>query len=201
MKSTRSYNPTAFRRVWICVALMLAVVALVPSEVLAAAEGEHEGILPTVAKLFNFAVLIGVLVYFLRTPIADYLRLRSTQIREALVTAAEIRQTATAQLEAIQRQLALLPSELDSLKKRGVEDTAAEEARIAATAKAERARLLEQMRREIDMRLRVARRELTEHAAALAVQVAEDRIRRNITTDDQLRLLDRYTTQIAKEAR
>jgi F-type H+-transporting ATPase subunit b len=201
MKSTRSYNPTAFRRVCICVALTLAVLALVPSEVLAAAEGEHEGILPTVAKLFNFAVLIGVLVYFLRTPIADYLRLRSTQIREALVTAAEIRQTATAQLEAIQRQLALLPSELDALKKRGVEDTAAEEARIAATAKAERARLLEQMRREIDMRLRVARRELTEHAAALAVQVAEDRIRRNITTDDQLRLLDRYTTQIAKEAR
>jgi len=201
MKSTRSYNPTAFRRVWICVALMLAVVALVPSELLAAAEGEHEGILPTVAKLFNFAVLIGVLVYFLRTPIADYLRVRSTQIREALVTAAEMRQTATAQLEAIQQQLALLPSELEALKKRGVEDTAAEEARIAATAKVERARLLEQMRREIDMRLRVARRELTEHAAALAVQVAEDRIRRNITTDDQLRLLDRYTTQIAKEAR
>ena len=201
MKSTRSYNPTAFCRVWICVALTLAVLALVPSEVLAAAEGEHEGILPTVAKLFNFAVLIGVLVYFLRTPIANYLRLRSTQIREALVTAAEMRQTATAQLEAIQQQLALLPSELEALKKRGVEDTAAEEARIAATAKAERARLLEQMRREIDMRLRVARRELTEHAAALAVQVAEDRIRRNITTDDQLRLLDRYTTQIAKEAR
>ena len=201
MKSTRSYNPTAFRRVWICVALTLAVLALVPSEVLAAAEGEHEGILPTIAKLFNFAVLIGVLVYFLRTPIANYLRLRSTQIREALVTAAEMRQTATAQLEAIQQQLALLPSELEALKKRGVEDTAAEEARIAATAKAERARLLEQMRREIDMRLRVARRELTEHAAALAVQVAEDRIRRNITTDDQLRLLDRYTTQIAKEAR
>ena len=201
MKSTRSYNPTAFRRVWICVALMLAVVALVPSELLAAAEGEHEGILPTVAKLFNFAVLIGVLVYFLRTPIADYLRVRSTQIREALVTAAEMRQTATAQLEAIHQQLALLPSELEALKKRGVEDTAAEEARIAATAKVERARLLEQMRREIDMRLRVARRELTEHAAALAVQVAEDRIRRNITADDQLRLLDRYTTQIAKEAR
>ena len=50
-------------------------------------------------------------------------------------------------------------------------------------------------------RLRVARRELTEHAARLAVQVAEDRIRRNITPDDQIRLLDRYTAQISKEAR
>ena len=50
------------------------------------------------------------------------------------------------------------------------------------------------------MRLRVARRELTEHAAQLAVQVAEDRIRRSITPDDQIRLLDRYTAQISKEA-
>jgi F-type H+-transporting ATPase subunit b len=180
--------------------LTLAVFALVPAEVLAAAEGEHEGILPTIAKLFNFAVLVGVLVYFLRAPIAEYLRTRSTQIREALVTAAEMRRTATAQLDEIQRRLASLPAELDALKKRGAEDTAAEETRVAQIAKAEKARLLEQTRREIDMRLRVARRELTEHAAQLAVQIAEDRIRRSITPDDQMRLLDRYTAQISKEA-
>ena len=201
MTSARPYNQTALPRAWICAALTLAVLALTPSEVLAAAEGEHEGIWSTVARLFNFAILVGVLDYYLRAPIQDYLRGRSTQIREALVTAAEMRRTATAQLEEIQRQLASLPAELDALRKRGAEDTAAEETRIAETAKAERARLLEQTRREIDMRLRIARRELTEHAAQLAVQVAEDCIRRNITSDDQLRLLDRYATQISREAR
>jgi F0F1-type ATP synthase membrane subunit b/b' len=50
------------------------------------------------------------------------------------------------------------------------------------------------------MRLRIARRELTEHAAQLAVQVAHDRIQRTITPEDQLRLVDRYTTQL-REAR
>jgi F0F1-type ATP synthase membrane subunit b/b' len=60
--------------------------------------------------------------------------------------------------------------------------------------------LLEQMRREIDMRMRVARRDLTEHAARLAVNVAEERIKRVITPDDQLRLIDRYAAQL-KEAR
>jgi F-type H+-transporting ATPase subunit b len=200
MISARSHNPTAFPRALICTVLTLAVIALAPAEALAA-EGEHEGILPTIAKLFNFAVLVGVLVYFLRAPIADYLRRRSAQIREALVTAAEMRKTATAQLAEIQRQLASLPAELESLKKRGADDTAAEEARIAETAMADRTRLLEQTRREIDMRLRVARRELTQDAARLAVQVAEDRIRRNITAEDQVRLLDRYTAQVSKEAR
>src|SRR4051794_6939902 len=34
----------------------------------AAGEGEHaEGALPPIARLFNFAVLVGLLVYFLRT--------------------------------------------------------------------------------------------------------------------------------------
>ena len=50
------------------------------------------------------------------------------------------------------------------------------------------------------MRLRVARRELTAHAAQLAVNVAEERIKRSITPDDQLRLVDRYTAQL-REAR
>ena len=166
------------------------------------AEEEHhdEGILPTVARLFNFAILAGVLVYFLRAPIAEYLSTRSAQIRQDLVTAAETRKSATAQLEEIQRRLAALPAELQALKTRGAEDIASEEARIAETAKAERARLIEQTRREIDMRLRVARRELVEHAAQLAVQVAQERISRTITPDDQMRLVDRYATQL-REAR
>ena len=41
-----------------------------------AAEGEHaheSGWFPTIAKMFNFAVLVGVLVYFLRAPLTVYL--------------------------------------------------------------------------------------------------------------------------------
>jgi F-type H+-transporting ATPase subunit b len=185
------------RRLLTTAALALALIALLPADAIAA-EGEHEGILPTVARLFNFAILAGVLVYFLRRPIAEYLRSRSDQIRHDLVTAAETRRAATGQLEEIQRRMAALPAELESLKARGAEDIAAERVRIAEAARAERERLLDQTRREIQMRLRVARRELTEHAALLAVQVAEERIKRNITPDDQVRLLDRYARQVSE---
>lgn len=165
-----------------------------------AEEHHDEGILPTVARLFNFALLVGALGYFLKTPIATYLASRSAQIRQDLVTAAEMRATATAQLAAIEEKLKALPAELDTLKARGAEDVKAEQARIAQAAAAERERLVEQTRREIEMRLRIARRDLTEHAARLAVSVAEERIKRTITPDDQLRLVDRYTSQL-KEAR
>lgn len=149
------------------------------------------------AKLLNFGLLIGVLVYFLRSPIAAHLASRSSQIRQDLVTAAEMRAAASAQLAEIDTRMQALPAELEALKRQGAEDVTAEQARIAHTAAEERTRLLEQTRREIDMRMRIARRELTEHAAALAVGVAEQRIRRSITADDQMRLVDRYATQLA----
>ena len=165
-------------------------------EVAPAEEHHDEGIMPTVARLFNFALLAGILVYFLKSPVAGYLASRSSQIRQGLVTAAEMRATATAQLAAIEQKLKALPAELDALKARGAEDVKAEQARLAQAGAAERERLIEQTRREIEMRLRVARRELTEHAAQLAIGIAEARLRRTITPDDQLRLVDRYTSQL-----
>lgn len=168
------------------------------------AEAEHaaEGnpVVTLAAKLLNFGVMVGALVYLLRSPVAAYLASRGAEIRQELVTAAEMRAAATAQLAEIDRKLQALPAELDALKRQGADDVTAEQARIARAAADERTRLLEHTRREIEMRLRIARRELTEHAARLAVDVAEQRIRRSITPDDQIRLVDRYASQL-KEAR
>jgi F-type H+-transporting ATPase subunit b len=165
------------------------------------AEGAHEQTwLQTAAKVANFAILAGVLGYFLKAPVAAYLASRETQIRQDLITAAEMRAAATAQLADIEKKLQSLPAELEALRTQGAADVVAEQARIARAAAVERERLIEQTRREIEMRLRVARRQLTEHAAQLAVNVAEERIRRSITADDQLRLVDRYTAQL-REAR
>jgi F-type H+-transporting ATPase subunit b len=162
---------------------------------------EEGGLMKTVAKLFNFALLVGVLVYFLKAPIAGYLETRGAGIRAGLVAAATVRETATAQLAEIQRKMQSLPGELEALRARGADDLRAEQARIAEAARAERDRVLEQTRREIAMRLGIAKRQLTEDAAELAVGVAEQRIRRSITSEDQLRLVDRYAAQLKEAAR
>ena len=100
---------------------------------------EHsEGILPVIARLFNFAVLVGALYYFLRSPVAAYLASRDTQIRQDLVTAKEMREAATSELAKIDAKLKALPAELEALRKQGVEDVAAERTRIASAAATER---------------------------------------------------------------
>jgi F-type H+-transporting ATPase subunit b len=160
---------------------------------------EHaEGILPVIARLFNFAVLAGALYYFLRSPISAYLASRDTQIRQDLVAAKEMREAATRELAKIEAQLKALPGELEALRKQGEEDVAAERTRISRAAATERERLLEHTRREIQMQLRIAKRELVEHAAQLAVDVARSRIVGTITHEDQLRLVDRYASQLSE---
>jgi F-type H+-transporting ATPase subunit b len=161
------------------------------------AEEEHHsvwaGLLwPTV----NFAILFGGLWYLLATPLSTYLKDRHTSIRKDLVEAASVSATAQAQLAEVDRKLKALPGEIDALRQRGTEEIAAEEARIAKLAAAERERLLEQTRREIDLQVRLAKRELVEHTADLAVQLAGTRIAQQITPGDQERIVDRYLNDV-----
>jgi F-type H+-transporting ATPase subunit b len=164
----------------------------------APAEAEHggRGIVDVIARLVNFAILAGTLVYLLRSPLRTYLTDRSTQIRSDLVTAAEMKATAASQIAEIDRRMKALPRELEMLRAQGAQEIAAEEARIQAAAAAESERLLAQAKREIDLQVKVAERELVAYAADLAVGVASDRIRKSITDEDQQRLVDRYVQQL-----
>jgi F-type H+-transporting ATPase subunit b len=195
--AARRFSTTARIPLGTIVVVAIGFLLLSPDAAYAAEESHGNPIVQTIARLFNFAVLVGVLVYYLKTPIAGYIASRDTQIRADLVTAAQTREAATAQLAEIARKLQSLPAELDALKAQGAEDVKAEKVRIAQAAAAERERLLEHTRREIDMRLRVARRQLVDLAADLTVNAARDRVVRTITPDDHMRLVDRYTTQLA----
>jgi len=164
-----------------------------------AAEGGHANpIVETIARLFNFAILAGTLVYFLRSPIAAYLGDRGAQIRSDLVKAAGIRAAAKAQLAAIDQKMAALPAELDQLRAAGADEVAAEEARIRQVAEAERVRLLDHARREIDSQLKLAERELVARTADLAVAIATRRVKASINAADQARLVDQYLAQLVR---
>ncbi len=145
----------------------------------------------------NFIILAGGLWWFFKAPLSAYLRDRHHTIRSELVEAANARNAAAAQLAEIDWKLQALPGEIEALRTRGAEEIAAEEKRIAALATAERERLLEQTRREIEVRVRLARRELVEHAANLSVQLAGERLREELTPTEQDRLVNRYLEHVS----
>ena len=159
--------------------------------------GEHEeGWLPTIAKVVNFTVLVGVLAYFLKSPIAQHLAARHDSIRKDLIDAKTIRESAEMQLSTVRSRLSELPAELEALRARGRDELAQERVRLQAATVREREQLVERTRREIDLQARVARRELTVHTAELTTRLARTRIEKLITPQDQTRLVDRYTADV-----
>jgi F-type H+-transporting ATPase subunit b len=186
-------TPFSMRNLWTILLVLVAAPALRAS----GAEGGHEEtIWPMVGKIVNFAILAGTVFYFGRKPIAGYLASRKDQVRSDLVAAEAMKKTATAQIAEMDAKLAALPTELEALKARGRDEIAAEQQRIRQLADAERARLIDQATREIGQRARLAERELVEHAANLAVEVARTRIKTQITDADQARLVDRYLAEV-----
>ena len=178
--------------------LLLACVLLVPT-LLASEGGEAEHANPIVgmlAKLFNFAILAGTLVYFLRSPFNTYLADRGAQIRADLVRASGMKAAASAQLAAIDVKMEALPGELEAMRTTGAKEVDAEEARIREAADKERARLLAQMSREIDLTTKTAERDLANVATARAIDVATAYIKTTITEADHSRLVERYLTQV-----
>ena len=144
----------------------------------------------------NFIIFVGVIYYFGNGPLKEYLATRGATIRKDLVEAAALKASATAQLATIEQKLQALPGELSALRARGADEIVSEEKRIAAAADADRERLLDQTRREIDLQVRLAKKEILEHAANLSVQLATERIKKETTAADQDRLVDNYLLQV-----
>jgi F-type H+-transporting ATPase subunit b len=155
-----------------------------------------ESIWPFIGKIFNFAVLAGVIVYFARTPLSNYLTRRRSEVRADLETAQAMKADAAAKIAEIEARMKTLPAEIDALRARGRDDIAAEGQRLRELAAAEKQRLLDAATREIDQRVRAARRELVEHAADLTVAIARTKIQSEITDADRTRLVDRYLSQV-----
>jgi F-type H+-transporting ATPase subunit b len=187
-------SPTSRRSLAVVIAGLLLLTA--PDLIAAEDEAGGHGLLPTIAKLFNFGLLVGILVYFLKAPIVRYLADRTATVRRELVEAQTLRQTAQGQLGDVERRIAALPGELEALAARGRDELARERDRLAATTAREREKLVEHTRREIDRLGRIARRDLVEHAADRAMTLARAKIAAEITPDDQARLVDRYTAEV-----
>lgn len=163
-----------------------------------AAAEEHGMLAGLVWPFANFLLLAGGLWYFLHEPVGAHFRNRHAAIRKDLEEAAALRTAAAGQLAEIERKLQALPGEIEALRRRGREEIAAEEQRIAAASAAERDRLLAEMRREIDLQVRLARKGILEHAADLAVRLAGERLQREITPADHARLVDRYLAEVRR---
>lgn len=176
--------------------LLAAAVLAFPAVSLAAEKGGKWGLWLTIGRFFNLALVIGVLVWVARKPLAKFYVNRTAMIREQLDEAQKARAEAEAKLAEIESRMSRLDQELNEIKATAEQEAQAEYRRLVEVAEQDAQKVTERARQEIEGLTRAAQLELRTRAAELAVQLAEERIRQEISPEDRRRLFSQFVTRL-----
>jgi F-type H+-transporting ATPase subunit b len=157
---------------------------------------DYQEYLPTVAKIVNLLLFVGLMFYFLRRPIKEAFRSRQEGIRSELMRAEEERAAAVAKLEEVEGRLAHLNAEVETIRANAQREAAEERARVERATEEEMRKIREQARREIESAAKAARAELRAYAAEQSVRLAEEIIRRDIRPEDDAHLVREYVEEL-----
>jgi F-type H+-transporting ATPase subunit b len=149
-----------------------------------------------IGKLTNLILVIAVLVWVGRKPLAAFFAGRTEAIREQLAEAQRARAEAETKLAEIEASMSSLDHELQQIKETAEKEAWDEYQRLLTVAEQDAAKTLERARREIEGMTRAAQIELKEHAASLSIQLATEKIRSEMTDEDRSRLLERFVAKV-----
>ena len=145
----------------------------------------------------NLVILLAVLVYFARKPLQAYFEKRRSDIAGELQSSADELATAESTYAKWQRRMIDLEGELDEIRATSRQRAEAERERIIGEARATAERIRRDATTAIDLELRRAREALREEAAQLAIELAGERLSREVTDADRDRLVDEFIDLIA----
>jgi len=166
----------------------------------AAAEHGHAG--PDWAYFvyhsIGLAALLGILTYFTREPLRNFLLDRSDGIRRQIEAAEAALASARAEAAELRARLARSTQESDAFVQAAAAQAEAE--RVAALERAQQAaeRIRQESKRSADQEIARAKRELQGEAAQLATSIAAEVLRQVMTPEDDRRLVGEFVEQIGR---
>ena len=146
----------------------------------------------------GLAALLGVLTYFTREPLRNFLLDRSDGIRRQIEAAEAALASARAEAAELRARLARAAQESDAFVQAAAAQAEAE--RVAALERAQQAaeRIRQESKRSADQEIARARRELQDEAAKLATSIAAEILREVMTPEDDRRLVGEFVEQIGR---
>jgi F-type H+-transporting ATPase subunit b len=147
----------------------------------------------------NFAIIALFVVWVSRKSLPGIFKARNESIQKRIEEARKASEEARRRLNDVEGRLSRLDVEIEGMRREAEENARAEEKRVQAEVQEERRRIVTAAEREIDAAASAARRELKAFAAALAVDLAEKRIKVGQDTDQTL--VREFTDQLGKDGR
>jgi F-type H+-transporting ATPase subunit b len=146
------------------------------------------------SMLANFAVIAAVIVWAGRKYLPGMFRNRTEAIQKAMQEAQKASEEARRRLAEIESRLRRLDVEIGMMRNAAEKEGEAEEVRLQAAAEEDARKIVASAEQEIAAAAKAARRQLTAHAADLAVALAQKQVRVDAATDQGL--VRSFSTQL-----
>jgi F-type H+-transporting ATPase subunit b len=148
-------------------------------------------------KVVNFLILAGVLGYLIRKNVGPLLTARAQDIRDGLAAGEKANAEAKAKAAAVDLRLAGLEKEIAGLREQSRAERDHEAERLKREAQREMDRIRQQAAADIESASKHARLEVQRHAARLALNLAEKKVRDRMSPDAQSGLVERFVIDLA----
>jgi F-type H+-transporting ATPase subunit b len=180
--------------------LSIVLLSCIYSSVAMASGDEHAGnenaLKDTLYQALNLALLLGVLFYFGRKPIAEFFATRRDGISSELNEAADLLKQAEQRNSELQRRLVDLGSEVEGIREDAGRRAEEEAERILADARATADRIRRDAQAAVAQELRRAQTQLHDEAADLAMEIAARKLTEQVGEADRDRLVDEFILRI-----
>lgn len=149
-------------------------------------------------RVLNFAIVVGILWYFLAKPLKNGLSGRTKEIEKNLAEAKKAKEEAEAKFAEYDRKLKQATEEIaeigDAIRREGE----LEKQKIIENAKAAAAKIEKDAEAAADLEIAKAKEQLQKEAVQLAVDLAEELLKKNFNQDDDARLIDEYVKKVGE---
>ncbi|MBA7655240.1 MAG: ATP synthase F0 subunit B [Candidatus Aminicenantes bacterium] len=177
---------TSRRKIFLVLLLLPFFISMVSAD-----EEHSSNFRDFIGKAVNFIVLFGGLAYFLYKPIRNFLQKRSQEIEQGLKEAGDAQREAELKLREANARLATLEDEIEKLKKEAEIEGRKEREKVIQLAQQEAERIKYFAKQEIEMLMRAGIQDLKQYTAELASALAEERIKKKMSPEDQSFLIDK----------
>ena len=147
-------------------------------------------------RVLNFIALMIILVKFGAKPIASALGGRQATVKNELEDLETRRDEAEKQYREFESKLATVEKDIDSIVEKAVAQAEVEKAKIIEKAEQAVDDMKRQAEQAIQNEIVEARRDLKNEVADQAAVMAEELIVRNLTPEDQVKIIENYLDKV-----
>jgi F-type H+-transporting ATPase subunit b len=190
------------RRSWMKKGMVLALAHLMvlglSTTLWAAGDYEMNYLKDFIYRVINFAVAFGLIAYFVTKPIRKAMAGRSEGVAQQLDQSRSAREAAEAKFAEYDAKLNRATAEIEEIYASIRREGEMEREKIIANAMEMAEKIKADAQKAAANEVSTARAALRKEAAALAVALAEDLLRKNVTEQDQARLIDEYMQKVGE---